>query len=86
MIRSGLLYWSGLLPQQFGKFRQPLRMGGPGRGGHQIVVNMRLIDTDVGKMSAAEPHFRRAGRIGAAGAAFNTPQPPTAEGRGKRQQ
>ena len=32
-----------------------------------MAVNMRLIDTDIGIMPAAQTHLRGAGRIGAAG-------------------
>lgn len=50
----------------------------PCRGGDQIAVDVRLIDADLRIMAAAQPHFRRAGRVGAAGAAFQHP--------GRRQQ
>ncbi len=59
-----------LLLQYLGELRQPLRMRRPGRGGDQIAVDVRLIDADLRIMTAAEPHLRRAGRVGAAGAAF----------------
>ena len=45
----------------------------PGRGGDQIAIDVHLIDADLRIMAAAQPHLRRAGRVGAAGAAFQHP-------------
>ena len=59
-----------LFRQQGGEFRQPLWMSRPGGGGNQVTVHMRLVDTNIRIVPAAQTHFRGAGGIGAAGAAL----------------
>lgn len=56
--------------QHLGKFSKPLRMGGPGGGGDQIAVNVRLVDANIRIMPAAESHFGSASRVSATGTAF----------------
>ena len=45
-------------------------MGGPGGGGDQIAVNVRLVDANIRIMPAAESHFGSASRVSATGTAF----------------
>ena len=59
-----------LFSQQLGKFRQPLRVCRPRRSRYQIAIDVGLIDTDVGKVPASQLYFGGAGRVGAAGSAF----------------
>lgn len=57
-------------PKHGQELRQPCRMRGPGRRRHQVAVGVGLVDADLGVGAAGQAHFRRAGGIGRARAAF----------------
>ncbi len=52
------------------ELRQPGGVRRPGRRGHQVAVGVGLVDRDVGVLAAGKAHFRRTGRVGRAGPAF----------------
>ncbi|SOZ60216.1 conserved hypothetical protein [Cupriavidus taiwanensis] len=67
-VRKALMY--DPRAQHRKKLRQPGRMRRPGRGGDQVAIGVGLVDRDLDIGAAGQLHFRRAGRVGGAGLAF----------------